>query len=155
MVAVLYDWLKAIHILAAIVWVGGSVTNQILGIRIRRTGDRQFQYQFAKQVEFVGTRLYMTASLVLLVLGIWMVSIGPWNFGMLWIDLALAMFAFSFVSGAFYIGPQLKKLTAAIDRDGMDSPAGDEILRKIFLVSRIELVLLILIVFDMVLKPGA
>jgi len=155
MVAVLYDWLLAFHILAAIVWVGGAVTNQVLGIRIRAAGDRQLQYQFAKQVEFVGTRLYMTASLVLLVLGIWMVSIGPWNFGMLWIDLALAMFAFSFVSGAFYIGPQLKKMAAAIERDGMDSPAGDEILRKIYLVSRIELVLLILIVFDMVLKPGA
>ena len=155
MVAVLYDWLKAIHILAAIVWVGGAVTNQIIAIRITRSGDRQLTYQFAKQVEFVGMRLYTAASLVLLVLGIWMVSIGPWNYGMLWIDLALAMFAFSFVSGAFFIGPQLKKMTEAFDRDGMESAAGAEILRKVFLVSRIELVLLILIVFDMVLKPGA
>jgi hypothetical protein len=69
--------------------------------------------------------------------------------------LAIAMFAFSFVSGAFCIGPHLKRLRRVADAEGTDSPAVDALIRRIFVVSRVELVLLILIVFDMVLKPGA
>ena len=155
MVAVLYDWLKSFHVLAAVVWVGGAFVTQLLAIRINRTGDRVQAYQFSKHVEFVGTRVYTTASLLLVILGVWMVAIGPWDFGMLWVDLGIAMFLFSFVSGAFYIGPQLKKLAAVAEAEGPDSPRVDELIGKVFLVSRVELALLILIVFDMVLKPGA
>jgi hypothetical protein len=65
------------------------------------------------------------------------------------------MFAFSFVSGAFYIGPQLKRMNGVVEAEGPESPKVDEYLRTIFLVSRVELTLLVLIVFDIVLKPGA
>ena len=154
MLAVLYDWLKSGHVLMAVVWVGGAIAIQLLAIRINRTGDRAQAYEFSKHVEFVGTRVFMPASLLLVILGLWMVAIGPWNFGLLWVDLGIAMFAFSFVSGAFYIGPSLKRLRQAAESQGAESPAVDAILSKIFLVSRVELVLLVLIVFDMVLKPG-
>jgi len=155
MLATTYNWLKSFHVLAAVVWVGGNVALQIVATRVNRSGNRTFAYEMTKQFEFIGTRIFTPASLLLLVLGIWMVSIGPWNFGMLWIDLGIAMFLFSFVSGAFYLGPHLKKLKETADRDGLEAPSVDAIIRNIFLVSRIELVLLILIVFDMVLKPGA
>ena len=151
----LYSWLKSFHVLAAVVWVGGNVALQIVATRVNRSGNRPFAYELTKQFEFVGTRIFMPTSLILLGLGIWMVWIGPWTFGMLWIDLGIAMFLFSFVSGAFYLGPHLKKLKETADREGLEAPAVDAIIRNIFVVSRIELVLLILIVFDMVLKPGA
>jgi hypothetical protein len=64
------------------------------------------------------------------------------------------MFAFSFVSGAFYIGPQTGKLKKMYEAEGTEAPGAPALIRKIFVISRIELVLLILIVFDMVLKPG-
>jgi uncharacterized membrane protein len=155
MVAVLYDWLESVHVLMAVIWVGGAVAIQILAIRVNRSGNRAFAFELTKQIEFIGTRVFVPASLVLVGLGVWMVSIGPWDFSMAWIDLAIAMFVFSFVSGAFYIGPQLKKLMGVVEREGVESPAVDSITGRIFLVSRVELVLLVLIVFDMVLKPGS
>jgi len=153
--ATLYSWVKSFHVLMAVIWVGGNFALQIVAIRVNRSGNRTFAMELTKQYEFIGTRVFMPVSLVLLGLGIWLVSIGPWNFGMLWIDLGLAMFAFSFVSGAFYLGPHLKKLHQTVDREGLESPAADALIRNIFLVSRIELTLLFLIVLDMVLKPGA
>jgi hypothetical protein len=42
-----------------------------------------------------------------------------------------------------------------IEREGENSPEATARLQRIFLISRIELVLLILVVLDMALKPGA
>jgi hypothetical protein len=67
---------------------------------------------------------------------------------------AIAMFAFSFVSGAFFLGPQSGKLKQMYDAEGTNAPGAPALIRRLFLVSRIELVLMVLIVFDMVLKPG-
>jgi uncharacterized membrane protein len=153
MLAVLYDWLKVGHILMAIVWVGGAITLQLLATRIQRAGTRAQLYELTGHIEYVATRLFIPASLVLLILGIWMVVIGPWNFGMAWIDLAIAMFLYSFISGFFYISPQMRKTRALAEREGVDSEHVGVLIGRIFLVSRIELVFLVLIVLDMVLKP--
>ena len=153
MVATLYNWLLFFHIMAAIVWVGGGISLQILGTRISRSGDRERLFEMAGEFEFIGTRVFAPSSLLLLGLGIWMVIIGPWNFGMTWIDLGLAMFAYSFVSGAFYLGPQLNRMKAIAATEGPESEHVAELVHRLFVVSRIELTFLVLIVLDMVIKP--
>jgi uncharacterized membrane protein len=152
-VATLYNWLKFFHVLAAITWVGGAIALQVLGTRIYRAGNRERLYEMAGDFEFIGTRVFTPASLLLLGLGIWMVIIGPWNFGMTWIDLGLAMFAYSFVSGAFYLGPQLTRVKAIAAAEGPASEQVTILVRRLFVVSRVELTFLVLIVLDMVLKP--
>jgi len=153
MLAVLYDWLKFGHVLMAIVWVGGALSLQLLASRIQAKGDRKQLYELTEHIEFIGTRVFTPASLLLLILGIWMVFIGPWNFGMVWIDLGIAMFVYSFVSGAFYLGPQIRRTRLLAEREGVDSDQVSILIGRIFLVSRIELVFRVLIVLDMVLKP--
>jgi uncharacterized membrane protein len=152
-VATLYNWLKFFHVLAAITWVGGAIGLQVLGTRIYRAGKRERLYEMAGDFEFIGTRVFTPASLLLLGLGIWMVIIGPWNFGMTWIDLGLAMFAYSFVSGAFYLGPQLNRVKSIAEREGPGSEQVAVLVHRLFVVSRVELTFLVLIVLDMVLKP--
>ena len=68
----LYLTLKSLHILAAIVWVGGAVTTQAFAIRTMHANDPERMAAFTKDVEFIGQRLFTSASLVLLLLGIWM-----------------------------------------------------------------------------------
>jgi len=151
----LYLWLKAFHVLMAVTWVGGAITLQILAVKITRSEDRELLRSYTGLVEFVGTRIFTTASLILLALGIWMVIDSPaWDFGQFWVLAAIAMFAFSFVSGAFFLGPQSGKLKEMYDAEGTNAPGAPALIRRLFLVSRIELVLMVLIVFDMVLKPG-
>lgn len=141
--------------LLAVTWVGGDITIQILAIRLVRTNDPEKLRYFAGEVEWTGTRVFTPAALLLLGLGIWMVILEPaWTFGQFWILAGIAMFAYSFLVGAIYLGPQSAKLKRAYEREGAVSVEATDILKRLFLASRIELALLILIVFDMVLKPG-
>ncbi|MGZ5292009.1 MAG: DUF2269 family protein, partial [Actinomycetota bacterium] len=110
---------------------------------------------FSGDVEWIGMRVFAPASGLLLVFGVWMVIDDPaWDFDQFWIIAAIAMFAYSFLSGLLYLGPQSGKLKTLFETEGPTSPKALSLMRRLFLVSRIELVLLVLIVFDMVLKPG-
>jgi uncharacterized membrane protein len=150
----LYDWLKAFHVLAAVVWVGGNLTLQILSTRIVRENDAAKAADFAGHIEWVGTRIFTAASLLLVILGVWMVIDAPaWTFGQFWILAALVMFGYSFLSGLLYLGPKSAQLKKMLSTEG-PSERTSALMRRMFIVGRIELVLLILIVFDMVLKPG-
>lgn len=56
-------------------------------------------------------------------------------------------------SGAFYLGPKSGQLKKMFATQG-PSEATTALINRLFVASGIELVLLVLIVFDMVLKPG-
>ena len=151
----LYDWLKAFHVLMAIVWVGGNVILQVLATRIMRQNDPTKTASFAGDAEWIGNHVFAPASGLLLVLGVWMVIEEPaWTFAQFWILAAIAMFAYSFLSGLLYLGPQSGRLKKLYEAEGPTAAAAPAMIRRLFLASRIELVLLVLIVFDMVLKPG-
>ena len=109
----------------------------------------------ASDAEWMGTRLFTSASGVVLLAGIALVFTGNWSFNQLWIVLGLAAFAFSFIIGATVVGPTAKKLGERLASHGPEDSEAQSSIQKIFLVSRIELAVLIFIVFDMAVKPGA
>jgi uncharacterized membrane protein len=151
----LYSVLLFVHILGAVVWVGGSVSLQLLGMRVRASGDPLRMASLAGDAEWMGTRVYSPASGVVLLAGIALVFTGNWSFQQAWIVLGLAAFAFSFIMGAAVLGPTAKKLGERLASHGPEDSAVQAAIQKIFLVSRIELAVLIFIVFDMAVKPGA
>ncbi|CAN5158482.1 hypothetical protein BH18ACT14_BH18ACT14_17320 [soil metagenome] len=149
-----YEWLLFFHIAAAIVWLGGSLAVQILAIRANRADDPARMTAIAHEAEWFGTRISLPSSLSVLVLGIILVVDGPWDFGQTWIILALIGFGLSFATGAAFLGPESGRIGKLLAAEGPESPAVRARIQRIFLVSRIELVLLYLIVLDMVIKPG-
>jgi uncharacterized membrane protein len=149
-----YEWLLFFHIAAAIVWLGGGVAIQVLAIRANRTDDPARMTTIAHEAEWFGTRIFLPSSLLVLVLGIILTIDGPWDFGQTWIVLALIGYGLSFVTGAAFLGPESGRIGKLLAAEGPDSPAVRARIQRIFLVSRIELVLLYLIVLDMVVKPG-
>jgi uncharacterized membrane protein len=152
-----YEVMKTIHVLAAVIWVGGGVTTQIYAARIRGQQDPVKLASFAKDIEWVGMRVYTPASLIVLLLGIGMVleSSGPPDFSDLWIILALVGIGFSIVIGAGYLGPTSGKLGTLIGERGPEDAEAQRMLGRILVVSRVDLVILLLIVVDMVVQPGA
>jgi hypothetical protein len=68
---------------------------------------------------------------------------------------ALVVFGGSFILGAGFIGPESGRIRKLMETQGPASPEVQRRIERIFLVSRIELLFLILVVFDMVVKPGA
>ena len=99
--ATLYDWLKFFHILMAIVWAGGALGIQLMAVRLIRTSDPYALRAFSGAVEWIGNRVFLPASVILLGLGIWMVVLEPaWTFAQFWVLAAFAMFGYSILSGA-------------------------------------------------------
>jgi uncharacterized membrane protein len=151
-----YNALKFVHVLAAVVWVGGACTVQVYAFRALATDDPVKVGAFASDTEFVGTRVFIPSSLILLVSGIFTIhdSSGAWSYSQGWVQFGLVVILLSIVVGAGYLGPEAGRIARATERSGVESPEVQERIRRIFLVSRIELVFLLAVVFDMVVKPG-
>jgi uncharacterized membrane protein len=151
-----YDWLVLGHVLAAIAWVGGAITMQIVGNRLVRAESAEAVAAFSRTAEWIGPRLYMPASLAVLGFGIALVWVSDaWSIGQLWIILALVGIAISAIGGAVFFGPQSKRIAQAFEAEGAESVRAQALVRRLFVVSRADLVILLLLVADMVLKPGA
>jgi hypothetical protein len=82
------------------------------------------------------------------------VWLSTWNFSDAWILLGLLGYAATFVTGAFFLGPEAGKLGRIVDERPADDPEVRARMHRIFVISRIDLVVLILVVADMVFKPG-
>jgi uncharacterized membrane protein len=151
-----YNALKFVHVLSAVIWVGGAATVQVYALLALRSADPVRVAAFASDTEFVGTRIFLPSSLILLVSGILTVreSGGAWGYGQGWVQFGLVVIALSILTGAAFLGPESGRIARATKAGGVESPEVQARIRRIFLVSRIELVLLIAVIFDMVVKPG-
>lgn len=150
----MYEFLLTIHVLAAVIWVGGGLAMHILGRRVLRRGDSNEIFEFSKEINTVALRLYAPTSLILLIAGILLVNEAGYDFADLWITLAFIGWAFSFIVGIGYYGPQDKKLQALVAADGPTATGIAENVRQALLVNSVEQLILFLIVIDMTIKPG-
>jgi uncharacterized membrane protein len=148
-----YTFFKSVHVIAAAVWVGGGVMIQALALRITRTSDARRQAEFAKDTEVVTMRLFIPTTWILLLAGIAMMINFDWSWGQNWIVLGLIAFALSFAIGAGFLGPETGRIAAVIERDGPESPEAQARIRRVLLISRCELVVLLTVIVNMVVKP--
>jgi uncharacterized membrane protein len=148
-----YKVLLLIHILCAVIWVGGGLMIQLLALRMVKARDTAYGAGFSRDISTVAMTTFIPASLLLVVSGLGLVHEGHWAWSG-WLIFAAIVWLASFLSGALYLGPQSKALGEAMAAHGFDSAEAQGRLRNILLHSRIELLFLILVVCDMVLKPG-
>jgi uncharacterized membrane protein len=150
-----YKWLLAFHILLAVVWVGSNIAIQIFVIRAARASSDRMAY-LASEIEWYGTRVLLPSALALVVLGFLLLheSNGAYDLGQGWVAFGFAVWLLSSISGAGFLGPESGRLGKIVEERGPDDPEYQRRLRRTFLISRIELVLLILVVLDMTVKPG-
>jgi uncharacterized membrane protein len=149
------DFLITVHVLAAVIWVGGSVAMHILGRRVLKRGDGEEIYEFSKEINTLAQRLYAPTALILLIAGIFLVSEAGYEFSQAWIGIGLAGWLFSFVVGIGYYGPQDKKLQALVSERGPTDPGVAANVTRALNVNSVELLILLLVVIDMTTKPGA
>lgn len=147
-----HEFLLFGHLLFVITWVGTDIGLQILSLRALARPERSVD--FMADVEWLGTRLLMPASLLVLVFGILLVNEVGYDFGDLWITLAFAAFLFSFLLGAGFLGPESGRISKLADERGPAERDVQRRIRRVLWFSRLELLVLIAIVLDMVVKPG-
>ena len=145
----MYEFLLTIHVLAAVIWVGGGIAMHILGRRVLRRNDPEEIYKFSAEVNLIGMRLYAPTSLILLVAGILLVNEAGYEFSQLFLG-----WIFSFLVGIGYYGPKDKKLQALVAAEGPTAPGVVENVRQALMVNSFEILILVLVVIDMTVKPG-
>ena len=149
-----YEALLFAHLLFVAAWVGGDIMLQVLNLRVRAAAPQR-QVDFMSDVEWLGTRLLTPAALLVVVFGVLMViDQDAWKFSQFWVSAGLAVFLASFIAGAGFLGPETGRIaTLAAERGGED-PDVQRRIRRVIWISRIELLLLVLVILDMVIKPG-
>jgi uncharacterized membrane protein len=149
-----YDTLKLIHILAAVIWVGTGIFFQYTGTRARRAGPDQVAALAASLAQ--AAPLMVASSVTVLVAGIVLVLYAPGlDFADTWIWLGILGYLATFITGMFVIRPRADRLTAVIGEEGATSPAAQDLIGQLFVIGRIDVVVLVLVIAVMVFKPGA
>jgi len=142
-----------LHILAAMIWVGGLLAVGLLADQVLRSGERDAIARFVRNLGVIGPLVFAPAMIAVVGFGIWMViDTDAWDFGQTWIWLALTLFGVAFLIGA------VSQSRAAIGaRRAAEAGEDREAVRQLRRWSwgmGLILVLLLVATWDMVFKPG-
>ena len=146
--------LLAVHILAAVLWVGGGATLHAMGRLASKSGDRERMNQFSKDAAFIGPRFYAPLSAVLLIAGIFLVDKAGYEMSDAFVSIGFTGWIISFLVGVIYYARADKRREAIVASEGVQSDAFLASYAQVAKVNMIELTILLLVVIDMTLKPG-
>jgi uncharacterized membrane protein len=152
-VAALSDWLVFVHVLAAMVWVGGLAAFAAFSFHALRSDDPGTVARFVGSLRVVGPMILAPSSVLVLLVGIWLVLDGDgFSFGQTWIWLALVLLAAAVLVGVAYLARMAQGAERAV-------AAGDHQLARTQLRRwswgiRLILLLLVVATWDMIFKPG-
>jgi hypothetical protein len=144
----IYNLLKYIHILSAIVAVGSNITYAVWNVR---GAMEPAHLGFAlRGIAFIDRRVANPAYGLLLLTGLVMVF-GRWGFRG-WVVAALVLFALLVVVAVFY-SRALSRQTQALEAEGHATPAYEQLAGRARRYGIGTLVIVLVILFIMVFKP--
>jgi uncharacterized membrane protein len=149
----LYDWLLFLHVLAAMIWLGGGVMLAVTAARVLRDSDPGTVGRFTATLRSTAPFVLAPATLAVLAVGIGLVvDSDAWDFGQLWVQVGVGLFAAAFVIGAAWQSRTAIASTRAAER-GDDAEARRQLRRWL---AGYGLIVLLLVVadWDMTTKPG-
>lgn len=148
----LSDAVVLVHILAAMVWLGGGVLASVFASRMQHA-DPEHRIGFARFMQKVSTGIFMPAAIVVLAAGVWMVLDNEaYDFEQLWIVIGLGVVAITAAMGPLFFKPTITRGLAAMEAG--DGPAVGAIMQRLGMGSKAALVLEFVAVWAMVVKPG-
>lgn len=143
-------WLKLVHIVAVIFWVGGSLLVQVFAARMTRA-DAARRIGLGEDMLLIG-RLFAVAGVIVLAAGAWLVfRIDAWDWDQAWISIGFVGVAVGAVLGPAFHTPQI---TALIAETKAGDPTAAARNRRLGTVSSLEAAILLVVVWAMVFKPG-
>ena len=147
------------HLLGAFLVVSGTVTAGV-AFEVGRRRELAREIALILGLARIGAVLVMAGVLLVLVFGLWLVSLGHWGYGAGWVDAALGLLIL--VTGLGAIAGQAPKRARRLASElaEQDRPVSDELRallrdRVALALNYLSLLLLLAIVVLMVWKPGA
>ena len=148
-----YEFWLFLHVLAAIVWIGGAVAIQVFGIRTKAAADPAKTAFFAGNVAFSVLWVFLPAAAVIIVSGVGLTETGNWDWGEPFIVGGLLLWAIVSLVAFGYLGRAIGAAGAQLAAEG-PTPALGLRMRNLVWLSRVLLGVLVVIVFLMTVKPG-
>ena len=148
-----YFVFKMLHVGAAVVWVGGGLFIATCAVLAELANDDDQLLQIGHWAETVAGRLFPVMSFVVLGFGIGMTENLGIAYDQFWLVFGVIAWGLSAATGILFLGPESKRLNKTAAEFGPRSPEVQARLRRILLVARVDVALMLLIVFDMVAKP--
>jgi uncharacterized membrane protein len=150
-----YDFLKFAHIACAVIWVGGAAMYQFFGLRAFASGSGERLANLVHDIEWISVRVLIPFSAGAFLFGVGLVwNASFWTFGDDWIVIGLVLFVVTFLAGIAYFGPESGRVSKLIETEGAASPAVAARVKRLIVLTRIDLVILFLLIFDMSVKPS-
>jgi uncharacterized membrane protein len=144
---------KAIHVVAAAIWIGAATLLALLAAIADRTDDESSLLQIGRQADWASLRLFIPASFTVLGFGLAATFNGDLDWGTFWIIFGLAGWVASTAIGIFYIAPKTKELHGLLAARGAGDPDVRAAIQRLLVAGRVDLAILLLIVVDMTVKP--
>jgi len=148
-----YELWLFVHITAAIVWLGGALAAQVFAVLGKRSGDPARTAAFGRDISFIGLRIFLPSSIVLFISGVLVTEDGNWDWGEPFIVLGIAAWAVVSLAAFGYVLREMGRIGAQIAAEG-PSPALVGRVNGLVLLARVLILVLFVVVFVMVVKPG-
>ncbi len=146
----LYEWLKFGHVLGAAVWVGAGIYGTAIFMSMKSAGRSEMLA--ANRAFAGGERVFIIASVLTIVFGVWMVLDQPAiSFGDTWVLIGIGGILVSGAWNGIVIQPRWKKANEALETD---EPGAVESVRALLKLAYLDPLILIVVVWAMVTKPG-
>jgi uncharacterized membrane protein len=142
-----------LHFMGMIVWLGGAIAVQVFGVLTTRSGEPARSAAFGRDAGWVVRRVFLPASVVVLVSGIGLVQSRDWDWGepFVWLGLVLWIAVSAVAFGV--ISPRLARTGAQIAAEG-PTPELLAAMKRLILSARVLVAVLVFVVFLMTVKPG-
>lgn len=150
----LYGVLLFLHVLAAAFWAGGALMGYVLSERMYATTDRTALRGLLEQSESIGKTYFMPAALTTLIAGILLVVDGEWGWDEPFVIVGFIGIIATIIVGAVLMTPKERALSEALSSPTPDEGAVRSAFAQIRTLSRIDLALIVIIIFFMTAKPG-
>jgi len=147
-----YPWLKTLHILFAIVAVGLNISYAIW--QVRAAHEPEHTGYALRGIKFLDDRVANPSYAGLLIVGILLVLLGPWEFTQFWVYAAIALYLLMGTVAFFFYSPTLKRQIAVFEASGAGSAEFAGLGARSRLVGIILAVIVVSIIVLMVVKPG-
>jgi uncharacterized membrane protein len=147
-----YGWLKLVHVLSVVVWIGGVPALWTVAIRLGRAGNRAGLATVLPIVARYGQTMAGPSSLVVLVTGIVMIIVGRLG-SPLWVKWGMVGILLHFVLGATLIRRNWMEVGRLASASPPDDARLAAMVRRTSLTNWTYLLLMVSVIVVMVLKP--
>ncbi|TGV61994.1 DUF2269 family protein, partial [Mesorhizobium sp. M2D.F.Ca.ET.160.01.1.1] len=107
-----------LHVVSAVLWVGGGFVLFLLGLLAERAGKIEDKLQALRASGQLGGRFFAPMSMLTLIFGL--IMCGFWvGFSELWIVIGLAGYATTFSIGMLVFKPTGERMGAMVAKEGV------------------------------------